>query len=177
MSVENNSDNPQLESMPKEKRGRKPGQSPKHNPRAIRKLMELNFDPIEKMVQLYNNLTEQIETMLDRKEAGYKISEMALGSMMATQQKLVNDLLRYGYARVPESINVNTPKPTTLGMNIFLTDNNTFKLDTALSDVPLIDVEAGQEEDDEQSEPDDFPPTEVRAISVSPRSIRINNAS
>ena len=91
--------------------------------RSVRKLRELAYDPIEKMVQLYERLVDEealwarvrsgIETTLitgdDGKIRSIRYSAVAHAAVLAQMNKVNSDLLRYGYGRVPETVNFDTP--------------------------------------------------------------------
>lgn len=112
---------------PSKGRGRKPGQTPRHTKLAVVRLAELGFDPIEKLVELYTKISAEIEEMNFLKANPQvlkngdvrRYSSMAHAALLTTQQKLINDLMRYGYARVPETVNIKPDVP--LGMTINLT--------------------------------------------------------
>ena len=112
--------------VPSNYKGRKPGSVTRHNKSAVVKLYELGFDPIEKLVQLYRDISKEIEeldtlklhpVMLPNGEVR-RYSSMTHAQLLATQQKLINDLMRYGYARVPETVNVKTETPKGITINL-----------------------------------------------------------
>jgi hypothetical protein len=76
---------------------------------SVRRLEQLKFDPILRMVQQYDRLEEDIYNLTHNPDGSYKekFSHMAYSSMALIQQKIANDLIRYGYARVTETTNVN----------------------------------------------------------------------
>ena len=130
-------------------RGRKPGAVARHSKSAVVRLHELGFDPIEELVKLYREVTKEIEEMQVLKTTPFmckngdvrRYSSMAHAQLLATQQKLSNDLMRYGYARVPETVNVKQDIP--LGMTINLTPKGgVFSADDA------IDMSAYSDEDE-----------------------------
>ena len=73
--------------------------------KAASKLDELNFDPIVKMVALHNQIEADILSMMydDIGNPRARYSQVALASLMQTKQKIMADLIRYKYARVPET--------------------------------------------------------------------------
>ena len=103
--------------QPKGVVGRPPGQPNLKSYRAARRLAQLEFDPIGKLVDQYNQIEIEIACMLDAKGC----SQMALAKLMEIRQKITADLLRYGYARVSENaqeankvlppININLTTP------------------------------------------------------------------
>lgn len=63
------------------------------------KLAALGFDPIETMVRKY----DEIQAVIDQIMMSSKPSMIAMAQMMSLQQKISNDLMKYGYAPVPVS--------------------------------------------------------------------------
>ena len=104
--------------------GRKPGSGrPKgskniNSMASVRKLEELGFDPIEMMVKKYN----EIQAKLDHLEEIGKHTSGAYAQMTATQGTLINNLMAYGYKKIPDKIEqeVTEKKP----ISILLTDTN-----------------------------------------------------
>ena len=78
--------------------------------RASKKLEQLGFDPIEKMVELFYKLSSDIyqcqydEDGLPRE----KYSQLALSNLMSAQQRCISELMRYGYARTTEGVEITT---------------------------------------------------------------------
>lgn len=89
--------------------GRPKGSKNINSMAAFRKLEELGFDPIEKMIEKY----EHIQDSLEKLEAMGKHTSGAYAQMLATQGQLINNLMAYGYKKVPEKIEqeVSTKKP------------------------------------------------------------------
>lgn len=72
---------------------------------SVRKLEELKFDPIEKTIEKYNDIQKQLDSGDVRKGSG------AYAQMLATQGTLINNLMAYGYKKVPEKLETeNTTK-------------------------------------------------------------------
>ena len=85
---------------------------------ARRRLSELRFDPMEKMVRLFDDLVLKIKL----EELKSKPSTMLLTSYRNTAQKCLADLLKYGYVPpAPEEDDKN--KKITSFLSIVLTDN------------------------------------------------------
>lgn len=114
--------------QPPEKRhkGRLPGAVARYSKSSVQRLQELGFDPIQKLVQLYEDITKEIAE-LDELKMNPKMlkngdvrrySSMAHAQLITTQQKLINDLMRYGYARVPETVNVKPELPSGITINL-----------------------------------------------------------
>jgi hypothetical protein len=136
--------------------GRPKGTPNYYSQRSTRKLLQLGFDPIEKMVELYHKLAKEISVMEQIRDGTYitlhdtnfpvKYSGVAYTNLMTTQQKIVNDLMRYGYARVPETVNVETPATQPLIIN--MTPKGVEYRDVADIDVnerAVIRMERGEE--------------------------------
>lgn len=83
--------------------------------KSVDKLNNLNFDPISRMVAQYDRIDRELESMLvdEDGEPRRKFSQIAYAQLLALQQKIANDLLRYGYQRVPEVVETRnlTPEP------------------------------------------------------------------
>ena len=82
---------------------------------AVKKLEELGFDPIEKMIEQYTKITTELEDGTIRKGSG------AYSQMTATLQKITNDLMQYGYKRIPDKQEIEFSKSTPI--MIKLTDD------------------------------------------------------
>ena len=98
---------PQLQGL---KVGRPIGSVSIASRRASKKLEELGFDPIEKLVELYDRLDSDIYN-LTYDENGLprtKYSVIAYSNLMAAKQRCITELMRYGYARAMEGVEVHT---------------------------------------------------------------------
>lgn len=103
--------------QPKSKGGGFPKVPNRGSYRAVHKLRQLEFDPIEKLVDQYKELEVEIACM----QNASSYSQVALAQLYAIKQKITADLLRYGYSRVPEQpdqsqkdlppININLTTP------------------------------------------------------------------
>ena len=90
-------------------------------PISVRRLNELKFDPLAEMVDLYRNVQyelAEIEQLKLEPSATRRYSAMAHGQLLALQQKLVDSLLRYGYARVPEAVTIEQKEVPGLVINM-----------------------------------------------------------
>lgn len=83
--------------------GRPKGSKNQFSKHSVDRLKELNFDPMEKMVEMYYETTQIINEMEDP-DHKRRYSAQALASLLINKQKIVNDLMRYGYRPVPEKI-------------------------------------------------------------------------
>jgi len=81
--------------------GRPKGSKNNFSKHSVERLEELGFDPMEKMVELYKETTTMVTEMEDSSHPR-RYSAQALATLMITKQKLINDLMRYGYRPVPE---------------------------------------------------------------------------
>jgi len=84
--------------------GRKPGAGrPKgskniNSMASVRKLEQLGFDPIEMMVQKYNEIQELLDS------GSVKMGSGAYAQLTATQGTLINNLMAYGYKKIPDKL-------------------------------------------------------------------------
>lgn len=83
--------------------GRPKGSKNQFSKHSVDRLKELNFDPMLAMVELYHETTQIISEMEDP-DHPRRYSAPALASLVINKQKIVNDLMRYGYRYVPEKI-------------------------------------------------------------------------
>lgn len=71
---------------------------------SVKKLETLRFDPITKLVDLHDRITNQINNMMwDADGEPQKYSQVAVATLLTIQSKVSADLLRYGYSRVSET--------------------------------------------------------------------------
>lgn len=83
--------------------GRPKGSRNQFSKHSVDRLKELNFDPMLAMIELYHETAQIISEMEDPNHSR-RYSAPALASLMINKQKIVNDLMRYGYRYVPEKI-------------------------------------------------------------------------
>lgn len=76
------------------------GNGPKviYSKNAVGKLSELGFDPIETMVRKF----DEIQSIIDNVLMSAKPSMIAVTQLLGLQQKISNDLMKYGYNQVAE---------------------------------------------------------------------------
>jgi hypothetical protein len=91
--------------MPVYRGGRMKGQLNTYSKDGIRRLAQLGFDPMEQMVKLSKDIDKELYKIKHYSNGTLreKFSMVAYAQLLATQQKLINDLMRYGYSRVPET--------------------------------------------------------------------------
>jgi hypothetical protein len=94
--------------------GRPKGSKNIHSHSAVKKLEELGFDPIEMMVSQY----QQIEATLSG--GSVRVGSGAHAQLIATQGTLINNLMQYGYKKVPEKIEqeVTTKNPMAIKLTM-----------------------------------------------------------
>jgi hypothetical protein len=83
--------------------GRPKGSKNQFSKHSVDRLKELSFDPMEHMVELYWE-TSQIIAEMDDQNHPRRYSAPAMASLLINKQKIVNDLMRYGYRYVPEKV-------------------------------------------------------------------------
>ena len=100
--------------------GRRPGSGrPKgskniNSMASVKKLEELGFDPIEEMTRLYFEINEKLTN------GDVRVGSGAYAQLLATQGTLINNLMQYGYKKVPEKIEteVTTKQPIAVKLNL-----------------------------------------------------------
>ena len=106
--------------------GKLPGTKNRYSRESIKRLEELGCDPIAEMVQLHKKFIKEIdrqERLQEQKDKGHialtkdgrtvGYSAMAHAALLASDQKLLNDLVPYRYAKIPVEVAVtdNTLPP------------------------------------------------------------------
>lgn len=78
---------------------------------SVAKLEALGFDPVEELIKFHDQLDIDIANLLydEDGEPRPRYSAQAYSSLIATKKACIDSLLRYGYARVTESVEVKTP--------------------------------------------------------------------
>ena len=90
------------------------------------RLESLGFDPVEATVKMFFEVEKKITEM----EANPKSSTMAISNLYNTKEKLINNLMRYGYRQVPEKSEVET---TTFTFGVELTDSPVDPVDPVIN--------------------------------------------
>jgi hypothetical protein len=119
--------------LPKELR-LKPLDKPIESHKPAEKLAAVGFDPIAQMVQLHCVIQDEIIKMTTACNEDGTIknySKIAVGQLLSIQQKISNDLLRYGYSRITETVDVNNNNTSQAPLQIMLTGSNEFSLPKA----------------------------------------------
>jgi len=94
--------------------GRPKGSKNINSMASVKKLEELGFDPIEKMVDLYVEIETKLNNGSVREGSG------AYAQLVATRGQLINNLMQYGYKKVPEKIEqeITEKKPIAVKLTI-----------------------------------------------------------
>jgi len=100
--------------------GRPKGSKNIYSHDSVKKLEEMGFNPIEMMISKYHEIDEMVNSGAIRKGSG------AHAQLLATQQKIANDLMQYSYKKVPEKIEteVSSKKPIAVKLNLAKKDKN-----------------------------------------------------
>lgn len=96
--------------------GRPKGSKNIHSKDSVKKLEELNFDPIEMMVAKYNYIEQQLMS------GDIRVGSGAYAQLLATQGQLINNLMQYGYKKVPEKIEQEITEKNPLIVKLKLSD-------------------------------------------------------
>jgi hypothetical protein len=94
--------------------GRPKGSKNINSMASVKKLEELGFDPIEQMVMQY----QEIDAVIANGEV--RVGSGAYAQLVATKATLINNLMQYGYKKVPEKIEqeVTTKKPMAIKLTM-----------------------------------------------------------
>ena len=126
--------------------GRPKGSKNQFSKHSVERLKELNFDPMTAMVELYHE-TSQIIREMDDKEHPRRYSAQAMASLLINKQKIVNDLMRYGYRFVPDKVEEAEKEKTPFQINLTgLTSESQVKVMTPI-DGECKDVTPSDESD------------------------------
>lgn len=96
--------------------GRPKGSKNIYSKDSVKKLEELGFDPIERTVEMYHNVQKALREL----EAANKMTSGAYASLQSTAGTLINNLMQYGYKKVPEKqeIEVENKKPLAVKLSL-----------------------------------------------------------
>lgn len=103
--------------------GRPKGSTNIYSHESVKKLQQLGFDPIEMMVQKYNEIEETIQ------RGDVKVGTGAHAQLVATQQKIINDLMQYGYKKIPEKVESEVTNKKPLAIKLTTSKSKTPKDD------------------------------------------------
>ena len=90
--------------------GRPKGSKNIHSRDSVQKLEELGFDPIEKMIELFEEISERLV------DGSVRVGTGAYAQLKATQAQLINNLMQYGYRRVPEKQEIENTEKTPISI-------------------------------------------------------------
>jgi hypothetical protein len=85
---------PPMDEENRNKRGN-PGSRWKLTQSGVKKLESLGFDPMEKLVEFYFDITEEIEKLRTQP----RFSHTAYAALRASQRQAIEVLMQYGYAK------------------------------------------------------------------------------
>lgn len=107
--------------------GRPKGSKNQFSKHSVDRLKELSFDPMAEMVELFHETSDMILEMDDPKHPR-RYSAQAMATLIITKQKLINDLMRYGYRHVPEKIEneITEKKPMRINLTGIVGASATF---------------------------------------------------
>jgi len=94
--------------------GRPKGSKNINSMASVKKLEELGFDPIEMMVVQYREIDAALSS------GNIRIGSGAYAQLIATKGQLINNLMQYGYKKVPEKIEqeITEKKPIAIKLNM-----------------------------------------------------------
>ena len=98
--------------------GRPKGSKNINSMASVKKLEELGFDPIEYMVKKYHEIQKQ----LDNLEQAGKGTTGAYAQLTATQGQLINNLMAYGYKKIPDKIEQEISEKKPIAIKLFSKD-------------------------------------------------------
>jgi hypothetical protein len=135
--------------MPVYRGGRMKGQLNTYSKDGIRRLAQLGFDPMEQMVKLSKDIDKELYKIKHYSNGTLreKFSMVAYAQLLATQQKLINDLMRYGYSRVPETEDTQEKviKPVVINLS---KKGDTYLPTTNYEDAEFVDMAANEYDED-----------------------------
>jgi archaellum biogenesis ATPase FlaH len=85
------------------RRGRPKGSTSIHSKEAIKRLESLGFDPIQQLVEQYEEVTQKIEKI----ENSPRPSSMALAQLYTLKKSISDTLIKYAYKPVATTIDNN----------------------------------------------------------------------
>jgi len=94
--------------------GRPKGSKNINSSNAVKKLEEINFDPIEEMVKQFRDIDTALES------GDIRIGSGAYAQLIATKGQLINNLMAYGYKKVPEKVEqeITERKPIAIKLDL-----------------------------------------------------------
>lgn len=104
--------------------GRPKGSKNIHSQDSVKKLEALGFDPIEMMAKKYHEISATLEATYKTKEGEtrkvVREGSGAYAQLVATQGQLINNLMQYGYRKVPEKqeLEATIIEPLQINLNL-----------------------------------------------------------
>ena len=138
--------------MPPVKRGTPPGvpRNLKGGVRSVNRLKQLQFDPIGELVAKYRKIEEEL-VYQEKRRSGEIVELLPSGKPryydyqqhMALYDRLLKvgeQLLRYGYGRVPETVQIEDKRPAPLVINL-TAKGETYIINDDEFSKPLLDID------------------------------------
>jgi hypothetical protein len=97
--------------------GRPKGSKNINSNAAVKKLEEIGFDPIEEMVSQFRAIEKALES------GDIRIGSGAYAQLIATKGQLINNLMAYGYKKVPEKIETEITERKPIAIKLDLGDD------------------------------------------------------
>jgi hypothetical protein len=94
--------------------GRPKGSTNINSNAAVKKLEEIGFDPINEMVKQFRDIDTALAS------GDIRIGSGAYAQLIATKGQLINNLMAYGYKKVPEKIEqeITERKPIAIKLDL-----------------------------------------------------------
>ena len=111
--------NPYRDKMPNRLPGRPKGSKNLHSKNSAARLQELRYDPIYELVKAQEEIDKAIYDLThDEEGLPRKYSAVAFAQLSTVKAGIINNLMRYGYARTPEGndVNIDQLKPITINL-------------------------------------------------------------
>ena len=111
---------PKLRGGKREGAGRPKGSININSMASVRRLEELDFDPIEMMVKKYNKIQEDLNHLenLGKQTSG------SYAQLTATQGTLINNLMAYGYKKIPDKVEIADPDKKPIAIRLTFDSTN-----------------------------------------------------
>ena len=92
--------------------GRPTGSKNINSNAAVKKLEEIGFDPIEEMVSQFRSIEKALAS------GDIRIGSGAYAQLIATKGQLINNLMAYGYKKVPEKMEQEITTTTPMAIKL-----------------------------------------------------------
>ena len=97
---------------PRKAAGRPKGSKNIYSHDSVKKLQDLKFDPIEMMVAEYKEISRIIAA------GEVRVGSGAYAQLIATKAQLINNLMQYGYKKIPEKTEIETTSKKPLSVTL-----------------------------------------------------------